>query len=196
MPWCDLKAVLMMAASLPPSWHIHLSSGMSVRYFALAPCHKTGPVYANRGVNGIEGSTSTAMGASMAVDSTVFLISGDTCAAYDVGALATAGLRPNFKMAVLDNSGGEIFRHVATSASLPEREDCFAASSVVRLPLGHLARAYGFAFFEADSDEAFAREWPRFCAENSAPAIFRIASPAGTGAAEYGRIMATTSVSH
>ena len=35
---------------------------------------------------------------------------------------AEKNLRGNFKIAVFDNGGGDIFRHVATTASLPERE--------------------------------------------------------------------------
>ena len=65
--------------------------------------------------------------------------------AYDIGALAVHGIPDSFKIVVLDNRGGDIFRAVGTTRSLPEREDYFSLPPV--LPLKDLARAYGFDYF-------------------------------------------------
>jgi 2-succinyl-5-enolpyruvyl-6-hydroxy-3-cyclohexene-1-carboxylate synthase len=69
------------------------------------------------------------------------LLTGDMSAQYDIGALALGEITPRFKMAVLNNSGGGIFRFIKTTSHLDELEECFAAK--VNLPLRQLAEAYG-----------------------------------------------------
>ena len=108
-------------------------------------------VESNRGCSGIEGSTSTAIGDAMAsAPRAVVLVTGDMSAAYDVGALAVRDIPDTFRMVVLDNGGGDIFRAVATTRDLPEREQLFAVPP--RLPLKALSEAYGFRYFDSDSD--------------------------------------------
>ena len=108
-------------------------------------------VESNRGCSGIEGSTSTAIGDAMAsAPRTVVLVTGDMSAAYDVGALAVRDIPDTFRMVVLDNGGGDIFRAVATTRDLPEREQLFAVAP--RLPLKALSEAYGFRYFDGDPD--------------------------------------------
>lgn len=151
-PFTALSALRRIAASTCGAW-LHLSNGMTVRYaqFASPALQRMAGVFCNRGVSGIDGCTSTALGAAMCTDEPVVLISGDMSAQYDMGALATAGIPRNFRMAVLANGGGNIFRHIAATRELPCRERCLVAE--VRLPLRDLARAYGFAYFRADCDD-------------------------------------------
>lgn len=129
---------------------VHLSNGMSVRYGQYL--YPRGRVFANRGVSGIEGSTSTAIGSAMASGRPTILITGDMGAAYDIGALAIADIPDSFRIVVLNNCGGDIFRHVATTCSLPEREAYFAVPP--KLPLRQLAEAYGFDYFETTAEAA------------------------------------------
>ncbi len=73
---------------------------------------------------------------------------------YDIGALVLKNLRGNFKIAVFDNGGGDIFRHVATTASLPERETRFAVPWNNRV--AQLATAFGFDYYLADGNSGTA----------------------------------------
>lgn len=131
---------------------IHLSNGMSLRY-GLMYDHKC-QVFGNRGVNGIDGTTSTAIGAAFALlETPVILLSGDMSTAYDIGALAIAQKTPNFRLAVLDNAGGQIFRTLPQTRLLPtdELEEFFCVNP--NLPLENLAKAYGFGYYVLEEDD-------------------------------------------
>lgn len=145
----------------------HFSNGTAIRM--AQSLNISGMVYSNRGVSGIEGSTSTAIGSAMVSPYPTVLITGDMSAAYDIGALAIHDIPSTFKMVVLDNHGGDIFRAVATTRDLPEREQFFAVPP--QLPLEALAQAYGFSYCSTITE---------FINENSRPAILRLDIAPGT----------------
>ena len=159
----------------PRSWNIQLSNGTSVRYAQLFEYSALNRIECNRGVSGIDGSTSTAIGAHIYYDDVTMLITGDMSMAYDVGAIALTEITPRFKIAVLNNGGGGIFRFISSTSSLEECERFFAAD--VRLPLAQLADAYGFAYFEARDKESFDRALVGFASETERPALLNIITP-------------------
>lgn len=127
---------------------LHVSNGMSIREAQKVAIDMPTNIWSNRGVSGIDGATSTAVGASLVSDKQVVLITGDMSAAYDIGALAVKGVGSNFTMIVVNNNGGEIFRRVGTTKNLPEREQYFTA--MPKFSLQKLAEAYGFDYQEAN----------------------------------------------
>lgn len=175
-PWCDFTAMAALVNVLPADWNIHVSNGTAIRYLQLFDYSQLGRVECNRGVSGIDGSTSTAIGASLCFDGTTLLITGDMSAQYDMGALAFNEIPPRFKMVVLNNSGGGIFRFIGTTAALEERERCFAAD--VRLPLRQLADGFGFAYYRAEKADEFRQTFARFRDDDSRPAILELVTPA------------------
>ncbi|MCH5220976.1 MAG: 2-succinyl-5-enolpyruvyl-6-hydroxy-3-cyclohexene-1-carboxylic-acid synthase [Muribaculaceae bacterium] len=150
-----------------PDADFHFSNGMAIRYAQKMRGLKR--VDCNRGVSGIEGSTSTAIGAALVADNTTVLVTGDMSAAYDVAALAIHEIPPAFKMVVLDNNGGGIFRVIQTTKNLPERERFFAMPP--RFPLKELAKAYGFTYFETSFENPDIDE---FVNCKTAPAIINV----------------------
>ena len=82
-------------------------------------------VECNRGVNGIEGCLSTAVGHSMATADMVFCIIGDLSFFYDQNALWNTSLKGNLRIIMLNNGGGSIFR------GLPGLSDSAAADRLV-----------------------------------------------------------------
>lgn len=151
---------------------VHFSNGMTVRYAQTICFRGDRGTFCNRGVNGIDGSTSTAIGGAIASDSPVLFVTGDMSAAYDIGALAMAEIPSDFRMAVIDNGGGHIFRKVGTTRSLPEREQYFCVPP--RLPLSELAAAYGFDFYELSPDGDIDTAIREFMAGKGRPAILKI----------------------
>lgn len=145
----------------------HFSNGSSIRYAQYMKGMSR--VDCNRGVSGIEGSTSTAIGAAMVSEKTTVLVTGDVSTAYDISALAINNIPPRFKMVVLDNNGGDIFRAVATTKDLPEREMYFTTPP--RLPLKQLAEAYGFLYYETS---AMQPDISDFVACTNRPAILKV----------------------
>lgn len=171
-PWSDLKAMQAIIGLIPQKWNLQLSNGTAVRYAQMFDCSRIHRVDCNRGVSGIDGSASTAIGASLAYGGTTLLITGDMSMQYDIAALSSTALSPRLKIAVLNNGGGGIFRCVASTRDLDELDTYFACHT--NLPLRDLARAYDLAYFEADSAESLARAWPAFKAEADRPALLNI----------------------
>lgn len=176
IPWSTMKAFGMIISEIPVSAHLHLSNGTSVRYAQLMDCSHVSRTECNRGVSGIDGCTSTALGASLVYeDGDTVLVTGDMSMQYDIAALSSFHLTPRLKIIVICNNGGEIFRFIKSTSTLPELEKYFATG--VRLPLRQLSEAYGCAFFEADDCKSLATEIRRFFDERTRPAILAVNTP-------------------
>jgi 2-succinyl-5-enolpyruvyl-6-hydroxy-3-cyclohexene-1-carboxylate synthase len=170
-PWSDFKAMSTILSNLSDC-NLQLSNGTAVRYTQLFDYSKYNRIDCNRGVSGIDGCTSTAIGAALVEDRPTILITGDMCAQYDMGALAANCITPNFKMIVLNNGGGGIFRFIKATRDLDELDDYIACK--VNLPIKQLAEAYDFEYFEADNYETLHDELNRFESEKTRPAILNV----------------------
>ena len=189
-PWCDFTAMAALVKAIPDDWSVHVSNGTAIRYLQLFDYSRLKRVECNRGVSGIDGSTSTAIGASLCCDGTTLLITGDMSAQYDMGALAFNEIPKRFKMVVLNNSGGGIFRFIGTTSGLEERERCFAAD--VRLPLRQLADGFGFSYYKAECADDFNNVFARFRDEDSSPTILELVTPAEVSADVLKRFFSNT----
>lgn len=178
-PWSDLKAAQTVFAAIPREANLQLSNGTSVRYAQLCLNPMPHGCYCNRGVSGIEGSLSTAIGAAMAYPEMTVLFTGDMSMAYDVSALSVRDIPERLKIVVLSNGGGGIFRFISSTSSLPEREHYFCAPP--QLPLPQLAAAYGFEYYRASSPGELKQVLPMFFAPRLAPAILEVVTPGEIG---------------
>lgn len=97
----------------------HLGNSMSVRYGSWSG-HTKAQVYSNRGVSGIDGCLSTAVGAAIASpEKTHVVVLGDVSTMYDSNALWTA-LPSNLSIVVYNNGGGRIFDWIDGPNKIPE----------------------------------------------------------------------------
>lgn len=182
VPWSDMVAVRMLLESCPESEGrtLHLSNGTAVRYAQYCSGAGWRAVECNRGVSGIDGSVSTAIGAAVA-GGKVLLICGDMSAQYDMGALAMTEIPDDFRMVVLDNSGGGIFRVIGSTAGMcgEMRERYYSGN--INLPLRQLADGFGFDYYEVASAAELRMQYPRFL---GAPrkAIMRVVTDAEVSA--------------
>ncbi|MDE6485573.1 MAG: 2-succinyl-5-enolpyruvyl-6-hydroxy-3-cyclohexene-1-carboxylic-acid synthase [Duncaniella sp.] len=174
--WTDMKAFYTLLKHLPADSTLHFSNGTPIRYSQLMGYIPFARVDCNRGVSGIDGCTSTALGASTVAPEGVILISGDMSFQYETAALSSRLLSPKLKMVVTLNSGGGIFRFIESTSRLPERELFF--SSCMNLPLKELAEAYGIAYMHATNENELISAIPEFLSRNDAPVILAIETPA------------------
>ena len=103
---------------------VHYANSMAIR---LANTYAKTPVYCNRGVNGIEGSLSTAAGFSVVTDENVFCVIGDLSFFYDQNALWSQNLRGNFRILLMNNGKGVIFDMLPGLEQSPARDKYVAA---------------------------------------------------------------------
>lgn len=89
-----------------PVCHVHYANSSAIR---LANIYARHPVWCNRGVNGIEGSLSTAAGFSCVTDDRVYCVIGDLSFFYDQNALWNQELSGNLRILLMNNGGGGIF---------------------------------------------------------------------------------------
>jgi len=106
----DLKVFEVLFDLIPDHQMIQLSNSSTVRYAQLFSLNPSFKVYCNRGTSGIDGSTSTAIGAAVASGVPTTLITGDLSFFYDSNALWNDTIPSNFKIILINNGGGGIFR--------------------------------------------------------------------------------------
>ncbi|WP_298316096.1 2-succinyl-5-enolpyruvyl-6-hydroxy-3-cyclohexene-1-carboxylic-acid synthase [uncultured Aquimarina sp.] len=106
----DLKVFETLFNHIPDDQMIQLSNSSTVRYAQLFSLNPSFKVYCNRGTSGIDGSTSTAIGAAVASGVPTTLITGDLSFFYDSNGLWNDNIPANFKIILINNSGGGIFR--------------------------------------------------------------------------------------
>ena len=104
---------------------VHYANSSAIR---LANSFAQHPVWCNRGVNGIEGSLSTAAGFSCVADKRVYCVIGDLSFFYDQNALWNQNLQGNFRILLLNNGCGGIFNMLPGLEQSPARDQYVAAA--------------------------------------------------------------------
>lgn len=104
---------------------VHYANSSAVRLACIYAQHY---VWCNRGVNGIEGSLSTAAGFSLATNDMTVCVIGDLSFFYDQNALWNSNLRGNLRIILLNNRGGGIFRQLPGLSDSPAADDLVMAS--------------------------------------------------------------------
>ena len=111
-------------------------------------------IFVNRGVNGIEGSLSTAVGHSVAIKHTqVCCIIGDLSFFYDQNALWNQNLGNNLRIILLNNHGGGIFRQLPGLEQSPFRDKFIAAAHVTSAR--EVCCAHNLEYLEAHNKTEF-----------------------------------------
>ncbi len=106
----DLTVLFIVFSRIPKYSIIHLGNSMIIRYYQILKTKNSIKSYCNRGVSGIDGSVSTAIGASIAIKKNkVTLIVGDISFFYDSNALWNKYVPNNFRIILINNGGGNIF---------------------------------------------------------------------------------------
>jgi 2-succinyl-5-enolpyruvyl-6-hydroxy-3-cyclohexene-1-carboxylate synthase len=150
IPFSDFKAFEIILAQLPQQIMLQLGNSSTIRYAQLFDIDKTIEVFCNRGTSGIDGSTSTAIGASIVSKKQTIFVTGDVSFIYDSNALWNDYIPENFKIIVINNGGGGIFRilpgheETAVFTTFFETSHCLTAE--------HLAKMYNFDYTIASNE--------------------------------------------
>ena len=106
----DLLVFSIISSSVPINYQIQAANSSTIRYFQLFNLFNSNSMFCNRGTSGIDGSTSTAVGASVANNSPILLVTGDLSFFYDLNGLWNNYINSNFRVIMINNSGGGIFK--------------------------------------------------------------------------------------
>jgi 2-succinyl-5-enolpyruvyl-6-hydroxy-3-cyclohexene-1-carboxylate synthase len=146
-----------LGVRLPEEATLVVASSMPVRDVeTFFPARAAPPrVLANRGANGIDGTTSTAFGVAAAARGPVVLLTGDVALAHDVGGLLGArrpGVAP-VTIVLVDNDGGGIFAFLPVAGAGAGYEEHVATAH--GLDFAHAAALYGLDHVRVADPERF-----------------------------------------
>ena len=175
IPFSDFKVFEKVMALLPKNSQLQISNSSAVRYAQLIDIDPSIEVYCNRGTSGIDGSTSTAVGAAVAKGKQTVLITGDISFLYDSNALWNNYIPKSFKIILINNGGGGIFRILPGHEETPVFNTFFETSHC--LTAEQLARMYGFEYTIASDVASLANSLKNLYAQNEKPSILEIFTP-------------------
>lgn len=145
--YSEMYAVRRVLEALPPHAVLHLANSSVVRLAELCRLPEGVEVQCNRGVNGIEGSVSAAVGYAAVSDRMNFLLVGDLSFFYDMNALWNGHIRSNLRIVVLNNGGGAIF-HALPGLDMAGDTRHFVTASHGASAAGW-AESQGFTYLQA-----------------------------------------------
>ncbi|MDU0372453.1 2-succinyl-5-enolpyruvyl-6-hydroxy-3-cyclohexene-1-carboxylic-acid synthase [Hymenobacter endophyticus] len=179
----EFTAIYRALQQLPDGAALHLANSMAVRYANILglPAGRSVEVFANRGTSGIDGCTSTAVGAALAQPNRpVVLLTGDVAFFYDRNAFWHNYPTPNLKVLLLNNHAGGIFRLIDGPRQQPELEEFFET----RQPLTaeNTARDFKLRYLPVSTFAELESALPVFFAAESGAALLEITTDSPTNA--------------
>ncbi len=149
--YSDFLVYNSIVSKLPKDCVLHLGNSTPVRYSQLFGSTK-GVVYnSNRGVSGIDGQVSTAVGYAYKSNKLNVLITGDLGFFYDSNGLMNKYLESNLRIIIINNSGGGIFKFIPGPDTTPNVDEFFVAAHNWKAE--HICKAFGVAYQSVDSIE-------------------------------------------
>ena len=173
-PYSDLKVFEQVLKVIPDFSEVQFSNSAIIRYSQLFEMNSTITVFCNRGTSGIDGSTSTALGAAYATQKPTTLITGDLSFFYDSNALWNNYIPTDVRIIIINNSGGGIFKIIpgpkkSTALKYFETPHCLTAE--------HLCVMFGFEYSTAHNLKTLAEEVVGFYDKSDKPKVLEVFTP-------------------
>lgn len=178
--WSDLQAFHILLEYLPQPSLLQLGNSTVVRYHQLFTHNPHIQYASNRGVSGIDGSTSTAVGASFIYEGFTTLITGDISFGYDSNAMWHQYISPKLRIIVINNGGGGIFRFLEGSSKTEELEEFFETKHSSH-NFEYWARQWNIHYEQVNSKDELVEVLARFYTGNTVKMI-EIKTPSNNSA--------------
>lgn len=104
----ELYAIGTLLNNLPKNVDLQLANSCTIRMSHFFPTDPSVRVNCNRGVNGIDGSMSTAIGFSSENNRPTYYITGDLSFFYDMNSLGIRHISPKMRILLINNGGGAV----------------------------------------------------------------------------------------
>lgn len=156
--WCAQQS----SSQLPEGSALHLGILNTLRVWNYFETPSSVTCWSNTGGFGIDGGTSSLLGASLLNPQKLYFgISGDLAFFYDMNAMGNRHVSPNIRIMVINNGKGVEFKNYShAAATLGESVDPFIAASghfaqQSRQLLKHFSEDLGFKYLSASTKEEF-----------------------------------------
>jgi len=171
-PFCDLTVFNTLNDRIPAASAVQLANSTPARYAQLFDRVRDIRWFSNRGTSGIDGCTSTAVGAAFATKKSTTLITGDTAFCYDSNAFWNDHLSSDLKVIVIDNGGGNIFRFIEGPDKDAELLPWFEAPHARSIE--KLAISFDLPYYHANDQASLEAGLDKLYAPQDRPAVLHI----------------------
>ena len=175
MPFSDFKVFDVLLKSIPDYSLFQVGNSSAIRYVQLFDINKTLQVFCNRGTSGIDGSTSTAIGAATTTQNQTVFITGDLSFFYDSNALWNNYIPNNFRIIVINNTGGGIFRILPGHKNTDNFDTYFETKH--HLNASHLCAMFGFDYLKANNESELKSNLKEFYTVTNTPKLLEVFTP-------------------
>ena len=175
IPFSDFLVFSQLFKTLPNDIQLQLSNSSTIRYGQLFEMNPSHSVFCNRGTSGIDGSTSTAIGAAHVCKTPTVFITGDLSFFYDSNALWNQYIASDFKIIIINNSGGGIFRILPDAKEVPSFSTFFETRH--QLTAKQLSEMHGFGYQSANDMPSLMAQLKTFFQNANTPQILEIFTP-------------------
>lgn len=175
IPFSDFKVFSNVIKTIPKNYILQSGNSSAIRYTQLFKINKSIDVFCNRGTSGIDGSTSTAIGCAVANNKPTVLITGDLSFFYDSNALWNNYIPKNFRIIVVNNQGGGIFRILPGHKNTDNFDTFFETNH--NLTAKPLCDMYGFKYESANNEANLKTILDTFYLNEDKPKLLEIFTP-------------------
>ncbi|MBH19612.1 MAG: 2-succinyl-5-enolpyruvyl-6-hydroxy-3-cyclohexene-1-carboxylic-acid synthase [Crocinitomicaceae bacterium] len=148
--WSDLKVHELIQEKISTQkLNLQMGNSTSVRYVQLFKHLEMVKYNSNRGISGIDGSSSTASGAASINKENTVLLTGDLGFIYDQNALWNNNLSKKLKIIVINNQGGGIFKIIPGPSKTPYLNEFFETSH--NLNIEKISSGFGVNYKKVDN---------------------------------------------
>lgn len=168
----DLKIFEVLSQNIPANFMVQWANSSTIRYAQLFDFHTDIIHFSNRGTSGIDGSTSTSIGAAYASQKPVLLVTGDISFFYDSNALWNKYIPDNFKILIINNGGGDIFNFIPGPSKTKALDAFFVTKHAYKTK--QLANMYGFDYTLIKSLKDFEKQLISFLNRHDKPQIMEV----------------------
>jgi 2-succinyl-5-enolpyruvyl-6-hydroxy-3-cyclohexene-1-carboxylate synthase len=175
IPYSDFKVYDKLFASIPKKYQLQIANSASVRYAQLFDLDSSLEVFCNRGTSGIDGSTSTSIGAAIGSSLKTVFITGDLSFLYDSNALWNQYIPKDFRIIIINNYGGGIFRILPGAKETAHFNRYFETSH--NLNAKKLCEMYGMEYRKARDEKELDENLEEFYKVSKVPRILEVFTP-------------------
>ena len=171
----EIEAINSIFKNLPLSCNIQLANSLSVRlvdYIGLNHRNRNIEIFSNRGTSGIDGCTSTALGAALVSDKTTLLITGDLAFFYDRNAFWNQYIPDNLLILLMNNHGSGIFDMIEGPRNQPEYKKHFLTSQP--LTAKSLAKEFKLSYLHCKNHQELIKSLGTFWVRDGKPKLLEI----------------------